>query len=96
MNRQKINRVSAIIPVCMSLAALLVVLIVVSTGWERNLSDEGAAAHIFQLLIVAQIPFVLAFLVTADWQRLMQVARPLVLQILSVGIAVGSVAYFKL
>ena len=96
MNRQKINRVSAMTPVGMSLAALLIVLTVVFTGWERNLSDEGAAAHIFQFLIVAQIPFILAFLATADWQRFMQVARPLAIQILSVGIAVGSVAYFKL
>jgi hypothetical protein len=96
MSRQKINRVSAIAPVGTSLVALLIVLSAVSAGWERNLSDEGAAAHIFQLLIVAQIPFVLAFLVTANWKRMMQVARPLALQILSIGIAVGSVAYFRL
>ena len=96
MTRQRINRVSAMTPVGMSLAALLIVLIVVSTGWERNLSDEGAAAHVFQLLIVAQMPFILAFLVTADWKRFMQVARLLALQILSISVAVGSIVYFKL
>jgi hypothetical protein len=96
MNRRKINRIGAIAPVVMSLAALFIVLMVVSTGWERNLPDEGAAAHIFQLLIVTQIPFVLAFLVTADWNRFMQVARSLAFQIISIGIALGSVAYFRL
>ena len=87
---------SAIIPVVMSLIALLDVLIVVSTGWERKLTDEGAAAHIFQLLIAAQAPFILTFLVTADWRRLMPVVRPLAFQILTISLAIGSVAIFRL
>src|SRR5438552_274619 len=61
MNRQKINHISAIVPIVMSSLALLTVLAVITTGWERNLKDEGAAAHIFQILVVAQIPFTLAF-----------------------------------
>ncbi len=96
MNRRKINRISAAVPVVMSLAALLIVLIVVATGWERNLADEGTAAHLFQLLIVAQAPFILVFLLTADWKRFVQVARPLVFQIIGIGIALGSVAFFRL
>jgi len=96
MTRRKINHISAIAPIVMSLLALLMVLIVVATGWERNLTDEGAAAHIFQLLILAQLPFILIFLVTADWKRLVQIARPLALQVLCIDLAVGSVAYFKL
>ena len=67
MNRQKINRISAIMPVILSLLALLDVMFVVITGWERHLKDEGAAAHIFQLLIVAQTPFMLAYFATANW-----------------------------
>jgi hypothetical protein len=96
MNRRKINRISAVIPIFMSLAALLIVLIAVATGWERNLKDEGIAAHIFQLLVVAQAPIILLFLLTADWKRLVRVARPLAFQILGLGIAFGSVAFFKL
>lgn len=96
MTRRKINRISAIAPIVMSLLAVLIVLIAVTTGWERNLTDEGAAAHLFQILIVAQLPFILAFLVTADWKRLIQVARPLALQALCIGLAFCSVAYFKL
>ncbi len=96
MDRQKINRISGIIPVVMSLVALLVVLIVVFTGWERNLTDEGTAAHIFQLLIVLQAPIILLFLATADWKHFMQVARPLAFQVLAIGLAFVPVAFFKL
>ena len=94
--RQNINRISAVIPVVMSLLALGVVLVVVTTGWERGLQDEGAGAHIFQLLIVLQAPFILAFLATADWGRLMNVARPAAVQVATMALAIGSVALFQL
>jgi hypothetical protein len=96
MNRQKINHISAIVPIVMSSLALLTVLAVITTGWERNLKDEGAAAHIFQILVVAQIPFTLAFLVTANWKQGMLVVRPLAFQFLPIGIAFGLVAFFRL
>jgi hypothetical protein len=96
MNRQKINNLSAVIPVVMSTLALLTVLTVIITGWERHTKDEGAAAHIFQILIAAQLPFVLAFLVTANWKRGLLVARPLAFQFLAIGLALGSVALFRL
>ena len=96
MTRQKINRISAVAPVVMSLLALGVVLVVVVTGWERGLKDEGAGAHIFQLLVLLQTPFILAFLATANWGRLMSVARPATTQIAALGLAIGSVAFFRL
>jgi hypothetical protein len=96
MSRQKINSISAIAPVVMSLTALLIVLTGVITGWERNLKDEGAAAHLFQLLMVAQMPFILAFLVTANWKGGLRIVRPLGLQFVAIGLALGSVAFFHL
>lgn len=93
--RQAINRVCAIAPVVMSLIALLMVLIVVTTGWERHLKDEGAAAHIFQLMIVLQGPFVLAFLATATWNRTVTIALPLAFQVLAIGLAFGALAFFN-
>jgi len=55
------NRPSALIPVAMSLAALVVVLgRIALVGTARHI-DEGTAAHLFQLLIVCQLPIV-AFL----------------------------------
>ncbi|HEX4614962.1 MAG TPA: hypothetical protein VH230_03515 [Stellaceae bacterium] len=96
MRRQKINRVSAIAPFVMSLSAFILVLVAVATGWDKGLKDEGSAAHIFQLLIALQIPFILAFLVTADWKRFMRVAGIVSLQVAAVALAFGPVAVFKL
>ena len=45
MYSQKINRISAIAPIVMSLAAFLVVLAAVTTGWGQDTKDEGASAH---------------------------------------------------
>ncbi len=96
MSREKINRISGITPIIMSLLAISIVLIVVTTGWELHLKDEGTAAHLFQLLIVAQVPFIVTFFATADWKRLMAVARFLAFQISGLLLALGSVAYFRL
>jgi hypothetical protein len=80
----------------MSLLAFAMVLVAVTTGWERNLKDEGIAAHLFQLLIVLQVPLILTFPATENWLRVGQTIRTLGLQVLAVGLAVGSVAFFKL
>ena len=56
-----IKKPSAYLPVAMSLTALATVLIhIVLFGTARQ-ADEGTAAHIFQLLIVAQLPIVVFF-----------------------------------
>jgi hypothetical protein len=52
---------SAFLPVAMSLGALATVLIFVASHGTAPRSDEGAAAHIWQLLMAAQAPIVLFF-----------------------------------
>lgn len=47
---------SAIIPIAMSLSALVVILIAIAISGAKRQPDEGAAAHIWQLLMVGQIP----------------------------------------
>jgi len=96
MNARRINRISAIMPIVMSLLALGTVLAVVTTGWQRHLKNEGTAAHLFQLLIVLQVPFILTFLSTANWRRIGQALKPLGFQIIAAGFALGALAYFKL
>ena len=96
MLRRKINRISAIAPLVMSALAFILVLIAVATGWEAANTDEGAAAHIFHLLIVLQLPFVVAFLVTADWKRIMRVAATLGFQVVAIVLAFAPVHFFKL
>jgi hypothetical protein len=96
MSRQTLNRLSAFLPVLMSLLALIDVGIAVTTGWERGLEDEGAAAHIFQLLVVAQAPLILLFLATADWRRIVRVVAWLAAQSLALALAFAPVAALHL
>jgi hypothetical protein len=51
----------AFLPVAMSLAALALVLGHAAIFGVVHEADEGAAAHIFQLLMVAQAPIVVFF-----------------------------------
>lgn len=55
------KRPSALLPVAMSFAALATVLgHIVMFGVARE-ADEGTAAHIWQLLMIAQVPIVAFF-----------------------------------
>ena len=58
-----IMKPSAFLPVSMSLAALAVVLFHVAIFGIARESDEGAAAHIWQLLMAGQLPLLLFFAV---------------------------------
>ena len=52
-----VRKPSAIVPIAMSLCALSVVLLAIANGSARPQPDEGAAAHIWQILIAGQLPF---------------------------------------
>jgi hypothetical protein len=59
MGKQQMNRVSGKILIVLSFGALLAVL----SGYTQPAQpDEGTAAHIFQLAIVALVPIILLFL----------------------------------
>jgi hypothetical protein len=60
---QLLKRPSAFLPIAMSLAALSIVLGTVAIFGVPHDADEGTAAHIFQLLIVAQLPIVAVFVI---------------------------------
>jgi hypothetical protein len=96
VSRETINRVCAIVPIVMSALAVLLLAFAFATGWGQGHGDEGAAAHLWQLLIGGQAPFVLGFLATADWDRWRRVAGPLALQVGALVLALAPVAYFKL
>jgi len=64
MNLSLTKRPSAYLPVAMSLVALALVLGYVAVYGCKNSGqpqDEGAAAHLFQLLMVLQGPIILFF-----------------------------------
>lgn len=52
---------SAFLPVAMSLGALAVVLVYLAVHGPAPQEDEGAAAHLWQLLMAAQVPVILFF-----------------------------------
>jgi hypothetical protein len=88
----QINRVSGIVIIVLSLTALLAVL----SGYTHPLlPDEGTAAHIFQLSIVALAPGVLLFLATADWRQPRRSALPLALSGAALVFAFGALYYLE-
>ena len=56
-----LKRPSAFLPVAMSLSALGTVLVFLASHGPAPQADEGAAAHLWQLLMAAQAPIVLYF-----------------------------------
>jgi hypothetical protein len=70
--------------IVLSLIALVAVL---SGSTQPFQPDEGSAAHVFQLSIVAQLFMILVFAATADWKRPWRSARPLALQAVTLGLA---------
>ncbi len=87
---------SSFVPLLCSFAAFATVIVALLSSTGTRQSDEGAAAHIFQLLIVAQIPM-LAFC-GLRWARKPTWAALSVLaaQIAAIGIAVAPVWFFHL
>jgi hypothetical protein len=76
MRAQAINRVTGIGLIVLALVALATVL----TGFTQPPQpDEGAAAHVFQLSIVALVPATAVFVATADWTTPSRSLRPLAL-----------------
>ena len=93
-----LKRPSAFVPLAMSVAALVLVLghiAVVGVAAARQ-PDEGVIAHIFQLLIVAQIPLV-AFFAIKWLPRAPRISLPvLALQAVAVIAALAPVYFFNL
>lgn len=58
MNASEIKQPSAFLPIAMSLAALAAVLCHIAIAGTAPQSDEGTAAHIWQLLMAGQAPVV--------------------------------------
>ncbi|OOG52983.1 hypothetical protein [Rhodanobacter sp. C03] len=93
-----LKRPSAFLPLAMSVAALVLVLshvAMVGAGAARQ-TDEGATAHIFQLLIAGQVPLV-AFFAIKWLPRAPRFSLPvLALQAIAVIAALAPVYFFNL
>jgi len=92
MRGGQINSVSGKVLIVLSLTALLAVL----GGYTQPPQpDEGAAAHILQLSIVALLPMSVLFLVTADWKQPLRSARPLAFPAAALVLAFGALYYLE-
>ncbi len=92
MRGQQINRLSGKVLIVLSVTALLTVL---SGYTQPPQPDEGAAAHIFQLSIVALVPIILLFLATADWRQHLKSARPLAFSAAALLVAFAALYYLE-
>jgi len=87
---------SAFIPLLMSLAALAILaahLLIFGTAHE---ADEGTSAHLFQLLMVGQIPLVAYFALTSRRRTADHVLLVLGAQLLAAAGALAPVALLGL
>lgn len=92
MRAQQINRVSGKVLIALSLIALLAVF---SGYFQPPQADEGSAAHIFQLSIVALVPTILLFLATADRKQPWPRAQPLAFSAAILVLAFGALYYLE-
>jgi hypothetical protein len=92
MRTQQLNSLSGKVIIVLSLIALLTVL---SGYFQPPQQDEGAAAHIFQLSIVALVPTILLFLLTANWKEPWRTARSLALPAAALVAAFAALYYLE-
>lgn len=89
MNPLMLKHPSAFLPVIMSGGALATVLIFIAFHGPAPQPDEGAAAHIWQVLMASQLPIVLFFAIKWVPQSPRQAVPILALQ---VGAALAAMA----
>jgi uncharacterized membrane protein len=78
------------------LALSFITLFTVMTGYFQSpQTDEGSAAHIFQIAILLLVPALLLFLATADWRRPWRSARPLALPLSTLVVAFAALYYLE-
>ena len=95
MTAQQINRLSTNIMIVLSVLALLTVLSGYTHPPQPPEPDEGTAAHIFQLSIVAVALSILVFLATADWKQPLRSVRPSAFPTAALVLAFGALYYLE-
>jgi hypothetical protein len=86
MTQARINRITAWVPLlCSALAFAIVMANIIARVPPQP--DENASAHMWQLLMAGQLPFIAAFAITADWRHWQRAAGLLGLQALAIAAA---------
>jgi hypothetical protein len=68
VTRDRIGRIAGVAPLACSALAFAIVIANVVLNVPAQ-PDEGASAHMWQLLIAVQLPLIALFAATADWRR---------------------------
>jgi hypothetical protein len=93
MSRKTINDICRIVPLFLSWTACVWVLGNVAGGVRGT--GEGLGFHIFWLLVLAQAPFILGYVFTAEWRK-GGGAAGILLQAAALILAFAPVAFFRL
>jgi hypothetical protein len=91
MNFATVKQPSALIPLLMSISALALVLVHIAMFGTARQPDEGASAHLWQLLMAGQVPIVAYFAITSLPRRPAQTLLVLALQAAAVLAAMAPV-----
>src|SRR5688572_32303169 len=95
MDLSVMKRASALLPIGMSLAALALVLGFVATYGVVESEDEGGAARLYQLLMVAQVPIAAYFAVKWVPRAPRQALMVLALQAAAALVAIAVLLFFE-
>jgi hypothetical protein len=91
-----IKKPGAFLPMVMSLAALITVLVFLALFGVVHQSDESAAAHIWQLLMGLQVPIIAFFAIKWLPRAKRQARKVLVVQAIFLLAALAPVYFLKL
>ncbi len=93
MDLSTLKKPSALAPIAMSLAGLALVLVHAARYGIVHEADEGTSAHLFQILMVAQVPVIAFFAITWLPRTPQQALLVLALQFIAVVAAFASVFF---
>ncbi len=93
MNISTVKKPTALAPIVMSLAGLALVLVHAARYGIVHEADEGTSAHLFQILMVAQVPVIAFFAITWLPRTPQQALLVLALQIVAALAAFASVFF---
>ena len=91
-----VRKPSAIVPLSMSAGALAVAIVGIAISGTKRQPDEGAAAHIWQLLMAGQLPFLAWFVLHWIKRDLKAGLSVLALQLTLFAAALFPIWYFGL
>ncbi|NDQ55890.1 MAG: hypothetical protein GZ088_02320 [Acidipila sp.] len=80
---ERMKRAAGYAPIAMSLVALAIVLYGIAKYGAHPPQDEGWEAHVFQILMVAQIPIIVLYIAAAGSQSFVRILPVLGLQALA-------------